>query len=71
MTKGTFGVRWHAQRDTAVECSGTQMSGYQKLEDGRRLGRGSEPKRRRRFALPAHSKQTPRLDSVESAPHNL
>jgi mono/diheme cytochrome c family protein len=36
-----FGVRWQAQRDTALD----------------RVLKGSDPKRRRRFALPAHSKK--------------
>src|SRR5437016_3742689 len=38
-----FGVRWQAQRDTALDSGWPDRS-------------SADPKRRRRFALPAHSK---------------
>ena len=46
----TYGVRWQAKRDTAMDFAEER----------------SNPKRRRRFALPAHSKKL--SGSIRSLP---
>ena len=54
-SRAAFGVRGQAQRDPALAARGAEGA-----PTGRRLRR--EPKRRRRFALPAHSKRFARFD---------
>jgi hypothetical protein len=46
----TFGVRWQAERDTALDLVGVAKTRPQSVACGK------EVKRRRRYALPAHSK---------------